>query len=322
MPTKNMATTLSLEPSPPSSSEAIAWVLHNFLDELYYKKSHFAGLRKTFDRSKRDELERRLEDAARRQVLEQLPDPVDYVLHEVQEVVQPGHENLPAQWAKSETTLNARLVLTLACMGSQNTSVVLSSLIEGSQPLPPLVPVRLEGRLDGLRPDGTFGQPDMLLQGGRTLFMLEMKVRGISSARATYGPEQLLKYLSLAEYSRCHFGIEQVFHLIMVPDNGVSPFRLPHAWLEGFDRSLESITVRWEGLEDATRIPKWGAKLKDSEWKTKMQQESQRTAIYRVPYRNLQERVMSLVPQDTAMATQYVRQLDKVVLHAEPEPRT
>ena len=124
-------------------------------------------------------------------------DPIEYVLAAVGRLSDSPLVSIE-RWRRSETTLNARLVLACSIAGPARCGSLFSPLLPDGWRAKPFHPARLDGWLDGKRTDRSFGQPDLLLVNDTQLIMVEMKVRGKATAAEQYDADQLVKYLILS----------------------------------------------------------------------------------------------------------------------------
>lgn len=97
---------------------AVHWGLGNFLEELFWKSSHFRGLGTAFGKDQYLKVEGALSPRVIGKMVAAGKDPVDEILRRVAEVAQCTEpERTIHTWSLVETTLNARLSLAMAALG-------------------------------------------------------------------------------------------------------------------------------------------------------------------------------------------------------------
>jgi hypothetical protein len=123
------------------------------------------------------------------------------------------------QWERVETTLNARLAIACALLSPETLSQMIENLIPELAPVGPLALARV--RNEAIQ-KGSQGFADLILKGPMTVILIELKSRGLTSARK-YDAEQLVKYLTLAadEMDSWEHPTERGFaHVLLRPRGG------------------------------------------------------------------------------------------------------
>ena len=208
--------------------------LKGLVHELYFKCTHFPGLKGYSPRSAHDLAMQQLDEAGA-VVVSAAQDPVTSLLHTAHSRIPPTKtsRDLLQRWECAESTLNARVRIIFGLLGRHGASALLSDLHPIFKDLPPLSVSPGRNPLGGRRADRRIGQPDLVLQTAEAAVTIEMKVRG-SQARAKYDHEQHLKYLRLA--AELHANARGRFrsaHVLLAPLNSGRVVQTPSAWLRG-----------------------------------------------------------------------------------------
>lgn len=190
--------------------------LQALVHELYFKSSHFAGLRGHSPRHLHDTDQQRYEAMPASELLGN-SDPITALL-EARLARIPGadFDSLVDNWQRAESTLNARVRMVFGLLGPGLPAELAQLLVGAGDALPSLNVVAGQNPIGGKRSDKRFGQPDLVLLGDDTAVTIEMKVRG-GKATARYAPLQHCRYLLLGEALRQQMGLKRVHHVLLAP---------------------------------------------------------------------------------------------------------
>lgn len=159
------------------------------------------------------------------------------------------------QWQVVEATLNARLRLAFALADAAALGQAFERLLPGIGPLGALSLGAVERERDEKK---KYGIPDVILAGEGAVLLIEMKVRGLTSARK-YDPKQLLQYMNLAadQLAASAGAPGRVVHLLLSPVHGGAPCWKPRAWWPAEIPADRRIEVRPETLRTLAAGIKW-----------------------------------------------------------------
>lgn len=304
---------------PPLRALSAHWGVAYFLEELYWKRSHFSGLEEGFGQAEHLALDRDLSPKIVAEWILAGIDPIEEILRLVADAARlEGRPDLRRSWQLSETTLNARLCLGVACLTHQALALLWSQFLPWDVHSGQLSVAQVGGWLDGKRPDGEFGQPDLLLINERQLVMIEMKVRGKATANAKYDPDQLLKYLNLADWTLANTSMDQVCHLIATPRGGSDPFVRRKEWVSSEDTKTGALRIRIDGLPLAVRKGKWKDRLAESGQGAKLERLLSVVPIHHVRYDALVSASLELRDSDP-WSQVALRQFARLREDAEPQ---
>lgn len=312
---KGLRPNAELAVCPPLPSLAARWGLRHFLDELYWKSSHFKGLGTRFGQDEHRDLHSSLGRQTLRELMGDAKDPIEHVLAEVCRLCDSPLASIE-RWRLSEATLNARLVVACSIAGPATCGALFSALLPESWDANPLHPARLDGWLGGQRTDRSFGQPDLLLISEAQLIMVEMKVRGKATAAAQYDAGQLIKYVNLAQYAREHLGMTDIAHLILAPTTGRETFYHQSDWVERIDPASGAVDFRLDGLPDGARPGCWRDYLSDPKNRRLVGTRLAAVPVRLRSYRQIAECAARQVDSDPGVAA-VVRQLKILVQDSE-----
>jgi len=252
---------------------AAHWGLRNLLDEAYWRRSHYKGMKIPYGQLEYQELDKELGVPALLKLLSSGKDLVETVIDRLLKMTGAAEgkptKSVRERWLRIETTLNARLALACALAGSRHVASIFAPVLPWRLSATDLFPCRIRGWLEAKRYDHEFGQPDLLLVSDRQLVMVEMKVRGNKGAVQKYDASQFVKYANLAIYAHEHLGLEDICHVILTPRGGQSPFLRPDLWIQETDAGSGRMTINLDGLEEAVRKTGWYDRLSDPEARSK-----------------------------------------------------
>jgi hypothetical protein len=288
-----------------------------FLPDFFWKASHYKGLGK-FKKDKFMVLDDEFKPPKLADMIRGGTDPVKEALRRVISLSEAekryNPNSLLEHWLRVETPLNARLCLASVLAGPEKCAAFFAPSLDR----PRLHAVRINGCVDTGGTKDKFGQPDLLLVGDKELVMVEMKVRGNKSDQK-YSETQLLKYLTLANYAFDYLGLYEVFHLILVPAGGPTPFKHKDRWIQSIEETTGSIQFRLDGLEKAAEGTKWKELLEASSGSSKLEHLISKVPVRRVFYSDL--RPPQPNPSDPWI-TEARQQLERLARHAEPSNST
>jgi hypothetical protein len=297
-------------------------VLRDLIWALFWKKVHFRGV--PADNFKAAQRETALEHVTSEWLQEAMEggiDPIEATLHRLWQVVSgvsSADGTYPEQWKKSETTLNARCALGFALLGGQQTTRLLRELVpeviddRGSTSLA-LLNMSFAG---AYRSDFDFGQPDLLLRGTEAVWMCEMKVRGTRNSACPYGPEQFLKYMTLAAAAARYWPGLRVVHLIFGPTTSRRLISNRTGWFAASPENDGQVAVDVTALCAGRFRSRWAGRVQDDRYQSELSSLLGRVPIHLVTYATLTACAAKLDAPD-----QVRMQWAKLARAAQPERR-
>ena len=150
------------------------------------------------------------------------------------------------QWERVETTLNARLAIALGLVPAEALGRVVEALLPQAGALGPL---SLAAVRNGGIDKGSQGYADLILKGPESVVLIELKVRGMTTARS-YDVGQLLKYCNLALDERASWerpDARRLVHVLLRPKRGGSCVAHRTRWFR--DPEVPGGAVRLERTE-------------------------------------------------------------------------
>ncbi|MBK5260440.1 MAG: hypothetical protein JJE51_12685 [Thermoanaerobaculia bacterium] len=282
--------------------------LRSLANEVYFKSTHFAGLKKEGLREWYDLASQRLSkpDAV---AIGGPSDPFVNLLKELADLSD-ASPDLLQQWQRVESTLNARVRAIFGLLGAEGSTNVLGQVSEILRKLPALSVRSGRSAIDGKRSDARLGQPDVVLESHAAIVTIEMKVRGGSSAR--YGPEQHLKYLRIAAEREAQASDAfQSVHLFLAPLQSSDLVSNRSGWLRGAPedgRPLDVDLVRMFGALPAKRQEQVNC-LGGMNW---LLQRAARTPTLALDLQRFLRGVEDYKPGDESCATEIHRQVEAV----------
>ncbi len=229
--------------------------LQDFAHELYFKSTHFKGLKKHYERwAMDDDLIRFAKDPDIRVgvVTDPFSDHLRRILATLpNSVTETEWAEILDSWERAETTINCRLKAIIGCVGPEKTALLMTALLPTLGVLPPLTLHAGRRPVGTKRSDARLGQPDLVLRHPSMLLSVEMKVRG-GRASAKYDAQQHFKYLRLGAEVREEAGGNgfRTVHILLAPLTGGVIAKRAARWLDGPVADRSALCCFPDGLID------------------------------------------------------------------------
>jgi Holliday junction resolvase len=301
---------LELQSESQDANSALRHALKGLAHELYFKKPHFPKHQSYYSRAMHDADNARLDDPNSVEIngandpvtellLKAMPDRDDY-------------SSLLEDWECAESTINCRTKAFLGLLGSIRTAELFDLLLPNDAPFAPLYLAKEGFGIVG-RIDREIGQPDMVLFGGNTVLLIEMKVRG-GKAKAKYDVDQLCKYLSLASVLRTKLNQDYRFiHCLLAPLRQDNIIKNRKAWIKNKLSHAIAIEVdsamAFDLITRSTRHARLG-KSGGADW---IAQELLKTPLFLLDFSEFTELARKLPYNDNNTDQEARRQLDAII---------